>query len=134
MTDSEKWAWWTLGAIGLSFAAYFLFAALLGSGPAQKTVFWLQALLVVPASSHLSSKGRLRDEREKEIANKALLAAFRALWLVFIGLVMTTALVKKGWDSTVTLPVWRLGEAVWLAALLVMAVEAVTTLVLYRRG
>src|ERR1039458_3674301 len=73
MTDSEKWAWWTLGAIGLSFAAYFLFAALLGSGPAQKTVFWLQALLVVPASSHLSSKGRLRDEREKEIANKALL-------------------------------------------------------------
>src|ERR1035438_1127444 len=101
---------------------------------AKALTLWLQALLVVPASSHLSSKGRLRDEREKEIANKALLAAFRALWLVFIGLVMTIALVKKGWDSTVTLPVWRLGEAVWLAALLVMAVEAVTTLVLYRRG
>ena len=133
MTDSEKWAWWTLGVVALTVIAFFAFVALLGSGPASGAVFALLALTAVPASSRRYFKGRQFDEREKEIANKALLASFRALWLVFIGLVMTIWFVK-GWDATLSVPVWMLISAICWATMLVLAVQSVTTLVLYRRG
>ena len=98
MTDSEKWAIWTLGVVALTAIAYFTFVALRGSGPASQAVF-------------------------------ALLTAFRALWVVFIGLVMTIGFVK-GWKTTLSLPLWT----VWWAVMLMLTVESVTTLVLYRRG
>ena len=133
MTDSEKWAIWTLGVVALTAIAYFTFVALRGSGPASQAVFALLALTAVPASSRRYFKGRRFDEREREISGKALLVGFRALCLMFIGLVMTIAFVK-GWDATLSLPMWMLSATLWWAMMLVLAVEAVTTLVLYRRG
>jgi magnesium-transporting ATPase (P-type) len=133
MTDSEKWAWWTLGVVALTVIAFFAFVALLGSGPASQSVFALLALTAVPANSRRYLKGKLFDERDKAIAGKALLAGFRALWVVFIGVVMTIGFIK-GWDATLSLPVWMLSSTVWWAAMLVLAVEATTTLVLYRKG
>ena len=133
MTDSEKWAWWTLCVVALTAVAFFAFVATLGSGPASQSVFALMALTAVPASSRRKFKGRQFDEREKEIAEKALLAGFRAVWVAFIGLVMTIGFVK-GWDATLSLPVWMLSSSICWAAMLVMTVEAATTLVLYRRG
>jgi hypothetical protein len=79
MTDSEKWAWWTLAVAALTAAAYFAFVARFGS--------------------------------QREIA-------------VF----------SKGWDASIILPVWRLEEFIRWCATLLLAVEAATTLVLYRRG
>src|SRR5450759_4045782 len=96
MTDSEKWAIWTLGVVALTAIAYFTFAALLGSGPKTQAVFALLALTAVPASSRRYFKGRRFDEREREISGKALLVGFRDLWLMFIGLVMKIAFVKGG--------------------------------------
>jgi hypothetical protein len=133
MTDSEKWAVWTLGVIALTVIAWFTFVALRGSGPASQAVFALLALTAVPASSRRHFKGRAFDEREKEISGKALLAGFRASWVMFIGLVMTIGFVN-GWDATLSLPMWMLSATVWWAAMLVLAVQSVTTLVLYRRG
>jgi hypothetical protein len=133
MTDSEKWAWWTLGVVALTAVAFFTFLALLGSGLASQSVFALLALTAVPANSRRYLKGKLFDEREREIAARALLAGFRAVWVAFIGLVMTLGFIK-GWDATLSLPMWKLVATVWLAAMLLLAVEAVTTLVLYRRG
>jgi magnesium-transporting ATPase (P-type) len=133
MTDSEKWAWWTLGVVALTLIAFFTFVALLHSGAASQAAFALLALSAVPASSRRGFKGRRPDEREKEIAGKALLAGFRALWLAFIGMVMTIGFVK-GWGTTLALPVWTLCATIWWATMLVLAVESVTTLVLYRRG
>ena len=133
MTDSEKWARWTLGVVALTVIAYFTFVAILGSGPASQSVFALLALTATPAISRRHFKGRQFDEREKEIANKASLASFRALWLVSIGVVLRIISVK-GWDATLSLPVWMLISTIWWAVLLVLAVESVTTLVLYRRG
>jgi magnesium-transporting ATPase (P-type) len=133
MTDSEKWAIWTLGVVALTAIAYFTFVALRGSGPASQAVFALLALTAVPASSRRYFKGRRFDEREREISGKALLAGFRALWVVFIGVVLTIGFVK-GWDATLSLPMWMLSATLWWAMMLVLAVEAVTTLVLYRRG
>jgi hypothetical protein len=119
--------------IALTTLAYFLFVALLGSGPASQSVFALLALTAVPANSRRYLKGKLFDERDKAIAGKALLAGFRALWVAFIGLVMTIGFVK-GWDATLSLPIWMLSATICWAAMLVLAVESVTTLVLYHRG
>ena len=133
MTDSEKWAIWTLGVVALTAIAYFTFVALHGHGPATLAVFALLALTALPASSRRYFKGRRFDEREREISDKALLAGGRALWVVFIGLVVTAGFVK-GWDTTLSLPMWMLGEIIWWAGMLMLAVQCVTTLVLYRRG
>ena len=133
MTNSEKWALWTLGVIALTMVAYFTFVALRGSGPSSQSVFALLALTAVPATSRRHLKGIGFDEREREISGKALMAGFRACWVVFIGVVMATGWVK-GWDATLAIPVWMLCATIWWAVMLVLAVESVTTLVLYRKG
>jgi hypothetical protein len=130
MTDSEKWAWWTLAVVALTTAAYFAFVARFGS---QMAATALLALTALPSSSRRYFQGRRMDEREREIAAKALLAGFRSLWVAFIAIVLAIGFAK-GWDTSVTLPVWRLEELIWWCAMLLLAVEAATTLVLYRRG
>ena len=132
MTDSEKWAWRTLGVIVLTLIAFFAMRALLG-GPPSQAVFALLALTAVPANSRRFLKGKLFDERDRAISGKALLAGFRAVWVAFIGVVMTIGFVK-GWDITLSLPTWMLLGGVCWAMALVLAVASVTTLVLYRRG
>ena len=133
MTDSEKWAWWTLGIVALTAVAYATFVALLKNANAAQAVFALLALTAIPANSRRYFKGRRLDEREREISNKALLAGFRGLWIGLIGFVLPFGFIK-GWDTSVTLPMWVLSSIIWWAATLVLAVEAITTLVLYRRG
>ncbi len=133
MSDSEKWAWWTLGVVMMTIAAYGAFLAFLGHSPAIPSVFALLALTALPASSRRHFRGRTLDEREREIANKALRAGFSAVWLAFIGLILAIGFIK-GWDTTLTVPVWTLLEAVWWAAILVLGVQSTTTIVLYRGG
>ena len=130
MTDSEKWAWWTLGVIALSLIAFFALVAILRNVPASQSAFALLSLAAIPA---IRRQRKLVDERDREISGKARLAAFCAVWVAFIGLVMTIGFVK-GWDATLSLPVWMLCATTWWAAILVLTVEAATTLVLYRRG
>ena len=133
MTASEKWAVWTLGVVGLTAIIFFAVVAVYGKGEASQAVFALLALTAVPASSRRKFKGRQFDEREKEIASKALLAGFRAVWLVCIAYVLWMGLAN-GWETGVTMPAWMFSEFLWLLAMLLLAVEALTTLVLYRRG
>jgi hypothetical protein len=133
MSDSEKWAWWAIGAVALTIVAYAAFVAFLGHGPATSAVFALLALTAISASSRRHFKGRAFDEREHAIANKALLAGFRAFWLAFTGLIVAIGFIK-GWDATLTIPVWTLTETLCWAASLVLGVQALTTLVLYRGG
>jgi hypothetical protein len=134
MTDSEKWAWWTLGVVALTAIVFFAVSATILRGPARQAAFAILALTAVPANSRRSLKGRRHfDEREKEIAGKAVLAGFRVVWLAFIGLVMTIWFVK-GWDATLSVPVWVLISVICWATMIVLAAESVTTLVLYRRG
>jgi hypothetical protein len=133
MSDSEKWAWWALGVVLLTIGAYAAFLLFIGHGPATASVFALLALTALPASSRRYFRGRTFDEREREIANKALRAGCGAVWLVFIGLVLAIGFVK-GWDATLVLPVWNLAETLWWAAVVVVGVEAVTTLILSRGG
>jgi hypothetical protein len=133
MSDSEKWGWWTLGVVALIVAAYGAFVAFLGHGPATPSVFALLALTALPASSRRYFTGRRFDEREHQIASKAKQAGFGALWLAFVGLIMAIYFIK-GWDATLTVPVWEFMETLWWAVTLLLAVEALTTIVLYRGG
>jgi len=133
VSNSEKWAWWTLGVVVMTIAAYGVFLAFLGHGPANASVFALLALTAIPASSRRHFQRRTFDQREREIANKAVRAGFSALWLAFIGLILVIGFIK-GWDTTLTVPVWTLAEAVWWAAVLVLGVQALTTILLYRGG
>ena len=133
MSDSQKWAWWVLGVVVMTIAAYGAFLAFLGHRPATSSVFALLALTALPASSRRHFQGRTFDEREREIANKALRAGFSAFWLAFIALILAIGFIK-GWDATLTVPVWTLAEALWWAATLILGVQAMTTIVLYRGG
>jgi magnesium-transporting ATPase (P-type) len=131
MSDSEKWAWWTLGVVVLTIAAYAAFVAFLKHGPATSAVFALLALAALPASSRRYFTGRTHDEREHAIASKALLAGFRAFWVAFVGLIVAIGFIK-GWDATLSVPVWTLMETLWWAVVLVLGVQALTTILLYR--
>jgi hypothetical protein len=133
MTDSEKWAWWTLGVVALTATAYATFVALLKNANAAQSVFALIALTALPKSSRRYFQGRRLDEREAAIANAALLAGFRSLWLVFIVFVMGFGFIN-GWNSSINVPMWMLSSSVWWSATLLLVVQATATLVLYRRG
>jgi hypothetical protein len=133
MSTSEKWAWWTLGVVVTTIAAYAAFFEFVGYGPAIISVFALLALTALPASSRRCFQGKTFDERERKFANKALRAGFSAFWVAFIGLILAIGFTK-GWDTTLTLPVWTLGEVVLWAWILVLGVQAMTTIVLYRDG
>jgi magnesium-transporting ATPase (P-type) len=132
MSESEKRAWWILGVILVTAAAYFVFVVFLKSGQVSLSVFALTALIAFPGLGR-RSKHRIFDERDREIANKALLASFRVIWLVFIGLVLAIGF-SRGWDTSVTVPLWTLELILWWAVLLVVGVQALVTIVLYRRG
>jgi uncharacterized membrane protein len=133
MSDSEKWSWWTLGVVVLTIAAYGAYVAFLGHGPATSAVFALLALTALPISSRRHFQGRTFDERERAIANTAHRAGFSAFWVAFIVLVVAIDFVK-GWTTTLTVPVWTLDETLGWAASLILGVQALTTLVLYRGG
>ena len=117
----------------MTIAAYGAFLAFLGHGPATLSVFALLALTALPASSRRRFLGRTFDEREREIANKAVRAGFSACWVAFIGVILAIWFIK-GWDTTLTVPVWTLMEALCWASILVAGVQALTTIVLYRGG
>ncbi len=132
MTESEKWAIWTLGVASLTLITWLALAAWLG-GPVAGAAFSLLALTAVPRSSrrHFIKGGRF-DEREQVIADKALLAGFRGVWVALVAVPVAAGLVK-GWNGTLVLPVWVLTSSLLWAVLLLLTVESVTTLVLYRR-
>ena len=133
MSDSEKWAWWTLGVVVLTIAAYGAFVAFVRSGPAANSVFALLALAALPASRRRYFSCRHFDERERAIARKAALVGFTAFWVAFAGLINAIGFIK-GWDATLAVPVWTLIETLSWALILVLGVQSLTTIVLYRGG
>jgi|ERR1035438_4525387 hypothetical protein len=133
MTDSEKWAIWTLGVVALTITAFFTLVAVLRSLPASQAAFALLALTALHPRSRRKFQGPDFDEREKEIALRAQRAGFSALWVAFTGVVLTIGFVK-GWDATLVVPMWKLTSSLWWGTALMLAVQCVATLVLYRRG
>jgi uncharacterized membrane protein len=131
MSDSERWAWWTLGVVVLTIAAYGAFVAFLGHGPATSSVFSMLAPTALPRVSRRHFTHVTYDERDKDIGRKSVRAGLAAFWLAFGGLILGIE-YTKGWLGTLKLPVWALGELLMWAAILVLAVQAVTVIALYR--
>jgi hypothetical protein len=132
MSESEKRAWWILGVVGVTIAAYLVFVVFLGSGEVSLSILVMSALIAFPGLER-RSKRRIFDERDREIANRALLVSFRALWVVFIVLILAIGF-GKGWDTPVTVPFWTLAQILWWASLFMWGVQALVTIMLYRRG
>ncbi|HXN47492.1 MAG TPA: hypothetical protein VN893_12675 [Bryobacteraceae bacterium] len=133
MTESEKWAIWTLGVVALTLIAWFALTAWSGNGLVSNAAFSLLALTAIPRNSRRHFiKGARFDEREQAIANRALLAGFRGVWLALTAVWLAAGLTK-GWSGTLVLPVWVLTSSLLWAVVLLLTVESVTTLALYRR-
>jgi len=133
MSDSEKWACWVLGVVALTLVAYGIFFAFLGHHPAIGSVFSLLALTALPVASRRRLNRQPADERDREIGGRAVRTGFSVLWVAFIGVFLAIGFIK-GWNAVLTVPVWMLAETIFWAYVLVLAVQAVTTLVLYRSG
>jgi len=133
MTDSEKWAVWALGVVTLTLIAWFSLIVWCPYRPVSNAAFSLLALTAIPRSSRrYFIKGGRFDERERAISDRALLAGFRGVWLALVAVPLAAA-AMKGWSGTLVLPVWVLTASLMGAVLLLLAVQSVTTLVLYRR-
>jgi hypothetical protein len=79
MSDSEKWGWWTIGAVALTIAAYVAFRRIFGARPRHIVGFRaVGAHRDSRPSSRRHFKGRRFDEREREIARKAVRAGVSA--------------------------------------------------------
>jgi len=133
MTDSERWARWTLGVVVLTVAAWVALVAWRGNRIETIAAFSLLCLTAIPRNSrrHFIKGGQL-DEREQAITDKALLAGLRAVWLALCVIPLAAAF-SKGWTGTLSLPVWALALGAFWAAMLALTVQSVTILVLYRR-
>jgi hypothetical protein len=117
--------------VAATVAAYSAFVLTLGHGPATSSVFAILGLTAAPSSSRRYFTKQAFDEREREISRKAVRAGFSAFWVVFTGGILATGFVK-GWDATLQIPAWGLLEVLCWASVLILGVQAATTLALYR--
>lgn len=133
MSQSERWAWWTLGVLMMTIGAYGACVLFLDHSPATSSVFALLALIAIPAFRRRDFHRISLDEREREISNKALRAGFGAFWLALIALILAVGFAK-GWDTSLTVPVWILAEGLMWGMVLVSGVGALTSILLHHRA
>jgi hypothetical protein len=131
MSNSERWAWWTLGVMALTAVAYGVLLAIAGHGPVVISAFSVLALTAVPASSRRKFHGREFDERERAIANMALRMGFSALWIVLTAGAIGVGAVK-GYETVLSVPAWMLVECLLWAIILMWTVQAGATILGYR--
>ena len=75
----------------------------------------------------------IMDERDKEIARRSSQVSFSVFWLVFV-LSMIAPLFILGPDVDITVKSHTIAAMLFPPMLLVFLVQALTTIVLYRRG
>lgn len=121
----ERNAWFTLAILAVTISAYAVLAAIFG-GSVANCAFALLASTAAIKSSDL-------DERDREIHSRAQLAAFRAFWVLFVGVPVITGTVK-GWDNALQIPMWSLATIIWASGTVLLATQSLTTILLYRRG
>jgi|SRR5215472_466984 len=132
MTESEKWARRTPGVVALTAASDAAFVLFLKNANAALAVFRLLALTAIPAN-------RLRYFKCRQWRNASARFRTRRFWRDFgDGGSVSSALCRHSGSSKEgtrpCMPMWALSSAIWWAAMLVLRVEAITTLVRYRRG
>ncbi|MCX7014528.1 MAG: hypothetical protein NTW86_18590 [Candidatus Sumerlaeota bacterium] len=132
----ERQARYMLWVIGLTALCYAILGALVGFGgptPATFGLFGLGGFAGLIGRRERRQGKVFMDERDKEIARAATLAAFSVFWVCFVLACMTPIFVL-GPNGVLTMPVTLLCDAVFVALPLVFGVRSLVIVILYRRG
>jgi uncharacterized membrane protein len=130
MPYQEKRAWFMLGVIGITLAAYFAFISLVRFDSVSLTVFALAGFLGLRRSKR--RRGEITyDERDRQIERQALVASM----CVFYALILVLSLAvdfTHGWDTSVSL--WMVIQIFWALSLATWGIKALLVIVMYHRG
>jgi hypothetical protein len=130
MPEFEKRAWWNLC---VAVSAVVVFAALwiaTRKYVASTSAFGILGLSGCP---FFRLKPPARDERDREIDRKSMIAAMSVFWiLLVIGSVGMGAAL--GWDTLVRVPVWAFSEPIWYGWIVILTVRSAVSIRMYRAG
>jgi uncharacterized membrane protein len=130
MPYQEKRAWFMLGVIAITLAAYFAFISLVRFDSVSLTVFALAGFLGLRRSKR--RRGEITyDERDRQIERQALVASM----CVFYALILVLSLAvdfTHGWDTSVSL--WMVIQIFWALSLATWGIKALLVIVMYHRG
>ncbi len=128
----QKHAWFNLGVVGLTLLVVIMLIPVLGMKRAQGGM-GLLGLMGLGVLFYRGRPGRaVTDERDVAIRCRSLTVAYSAFWVVFV---LTCALGAPAlYGSRGSIPVQVVQSGVWVAFILVTIVDALITLLLYRRG
>ena len=130
MNASQKFAWFTLGVVGLTVRP----------GPAPdpahrsraQGAFGLLGLLgFTPLFFRQRGAEVVQDERDVQIRQRSLTIAYSVFWVLFV-LGSMSAPAVYGWNGSV--PVSLVLGAVWCGLIVVQGVMALAILIQYRGG
>ena len=130
MPYQEKRAWFMLGVIAITLAAYFAFISLVRFDSVSLTVFALAGFLGLRRSKR--RRGEITyDERDRQIERQALVTSM----CVFYALILVLSLAvdfTHGWDTSVSL--WMVIQIFWAVSLVTWGIKALIVIVMYHRG
>jgi hypothetical protein len=130
MNASQKFAWFTLGVVGLTVILVLLLIPALGTR-AQGAFGLLGLLGFTPLFFLQRGDEVVQDERDVQIRMRSLTIAYSVFWVLFV-LGSMTAPAVYGWSGSVPVP--RVLGAVWCGFIVVQGVMALAILIQYRRG
>ena len=136
MPRQEKDAWFTLIVVGATLALYFAFIAVVRMSEASVAIFALAGLTGVTGMKRKALRRRqdrevIYDERDRQIERQALLFSLT----MFYGGMILLGLVTGFWEGWATaVPLWKVFQIFWAAAVVVWGLKAAAIIVLYRRG
>jgi hypothetical protein len=126
MPSLEKRAWFHLGLVALAIVVWLSIFAIWRSVQASMAAF---AVLGLSGVSRLNQRGAFLDERDRAIAESSLHMGIRC-WFVCSTILPIAIGSFGGWERTVSVAI--VAQSAWLAWVVVLMVQAITTIYMYR--
>jgi hypothetical protein len=131
MSAMQKWAWFNLAVIALTFVAVVSLLPFLGKGALGGFGF-LGLIGFGPLFFRQKPGQVLTDERDQLIQRRSWVLAYSLFWVVFVLAAVVLSAVVYGREGAV--PVWVVRSSVFCGFMLVYALHAIATLVQYAGG
>jgi hypothetical protein len=126
----EKQAWFTLGVVGVTLAAYLIFIRFVRFDPVSLAILALSGFLGVRITKR--RKGEIEfDERDREIHRRALATALTVAYSLLLAVTVVFN-IAKGDDYSVRL--WVVMQCFWAGSLAMFGLKSALVIVAYRRG
>ena len=136
MNTLEKRAWYTLAVIAVTLAVYLPVGFAAGFGGASLGslgIFGCVGGVVLIGRREKAAGRTIFDERDSEINRVATLAGYSAFWIALVLGVMIP-FFHLGPSTEISLPAYVFPTLLMLAWMIILAVRALVTVVLYRKG